>query len=304
MPKHPTLLHQFRSFYLQNNAEDIEKALEYFSIFGGTSWKVDMHKPLLELMETKIFKNYPYIHSDIAKVTFSNKLSHTLLSAMATGDRRVYSTFKRAHISREEGESALDTLLDSALIRFEYSVERPVNIDDDNSDKLSFMTPFMRFWFAFVSPFYKTIKEGDYSEVEKSFASREHEFYELIFKKLSFELLRKTFTEDPIVEVGSYWDKNAEIDILAKTQSGKLIAGSTKYKNTKVKKTELTKLKEQCAKAEFEPDMFVIFSKSGFTSELKALKGNDLKLFTIKSMKALVEDVSEKELIPCEGKKY
>lgn len=304
MPKHPTLLQQFRSFYLQNHADDMEKALEYFSVFGGTSWKVDMHKPLLELMETKIFKNYPYIHSDIAKVTFSNKLSHTLLSAMATGDRRVHSTFKRAHISREEGEAALDTLLDSALIRFEYSLERPVNSDDDNSDKLSFMTPFMRFWFAFVSPFYKTIKEGDYSEVEKSFASREQEFYELIFKKLSFELLRKLMIEDPIVEVGSYWDKNAEIDILAKTQSGKLIAGSTKYKNTKVKKTELSKLKEQCAKAEFEPDLFVIFSKSGFTSELKALKGDDLKLFTIKSMKALVEEISDKELIPCEGKKY
>lgn len=304
MPKHPTLLHQFRSFYLQNHADDIEKALEYFSVFGGTSWKVDMHKPLLELMETKIFKNYPYIHADIAKVTFSNKLSHALLSAMATGDRRVHSTFKRAHISREEGESALDTLLDSALIRFEYSLERPVNIDDDNSDKLSFMTPFMRFWFAFVSPFYKTIKEGDYSEVEKSFSSREQEFYELIFKKLSFELLRKIMIEDPIVEVGSYWDKNAEIDILAKTQSGKLIAGSTKYKNTKVKKTELSKLKEQCAKAEFEPDLFVIFSKSGFTSELKALKGDDLKLYTIKSMKALVEEISDKELIPCEGKKY
>lgn len=304
MPKHPTLLHQFRSFCLQNHADDMEKAIEYFSVFGGTSWKVDMHKPLLELMETKIFKNYPYIHSDIAKITFSNKLSHMLLSAMATGDRRVHSTFKRAHISREEGESALDTLLDSALIRFEYSLERPVNVDDDNSDKLSFMTPFMRFWFAFVSPFYKTIKEGDYSEVEKAFASREQEFYELIFKKLSFELLRKIMTEDPIVEVGSYWDKNAEIDILAKTASGKLIAGSTKYKNTKVKKTELSKLKEECAKASFEPDMFVIFSKSGFTSELKALKGDDLKLFTIKSMKALVEDVSEKELIPCEGKKY
>lgn len=304
MPKHPTLLHQFRSFCLQNHVDDMEKAIEYFSVFGGTSWKVDMHKPLLELIETKIFKNYPYIHSDIAKITFSNKLSHTLLSAMATGDRRVHSTFKRAHISREEGESALDTLLDSALIRFEYSLERPVNADDDNSDKLSFMTPFMRFWFAFVSPFYKTIKEGDYSEVEKSFASREQEFYELIFKKLSFELLRKIMIEDPIVEVGSYWDKNAEIDILAKTASGKLIAGSTKYKNTKVKKTELTKLKEQCAKASFEPDLFVILSKSGFTSELKALKGDDLKLFTIKSMKALVEDVSEKELIPCEGKKY
>ena len=75
-------------------------------------------------------------------------------------------------------------------------------------------------------------------------------------------------------------------------------------KITKVKITELSKLKEQCAKAEFGPDLFVIFSKSGFTSELKALKGDDLKLYTIKSMKALVEEISDKELIPCEGKKY
>lgn len=304
MSKHPTLLQQFRSFYLQNKLSDLEIAIEYFSVFGGTSWNVDTTKPLFDLIAHKILKNYTYIHADITKLTYSNKLSHALLTACATGDRRVYSSYKKARLSREEGNEALHALLRSEIVELEYSLERPVREEDDNSDKLNFISPFMRFWFAFVSPFYKTIKENDFSEVEKAFTNREQGFNDLIFEKLSCELLKKSLIEDPIVEIGSYWDKNAEIDILAKTQSGKLIAGACKYTNTKVKKTELSKLKEQCAKAELEPDIFVIFSKSGFSSELKTLKGDDLKLFTLKSLKPLVEEIGEKELIPCEGKKY
>jgi hypothetical protein len=304
MSKHPTLLHHFRSFYLQNRLDDLEIAIEYFTVFGGTSWNVDTTKPLFELISNKILKNYTYIHTDITKQTHSNKLVHALLSACATGDRRVFSSYKRARLSREEGNEALHALLRSELIELEYSLERPVREEDDNSDKLSFTTPFMRFWFAFVSPYYKTIKEGDFSEVEKAFTNREQGFSDLIFEKLCQSFLKKSFNEDPIVEIGSYWDKNAEIDILAKTKSGKLIAGSCKYTNAKVKKTELTRLKEKCALAEFEPDMFVIFGKNGFSSELKALKGNDLKLYTLKSLKPLVEEIKEKELIPCQGKKY
>lgn len=304
MSQHPTLLKQFRSFYLQNKLDDLEIAIEYFSVFGGTSWNIDTTKPLFELISAKILKNYTYIHTDITKLTYSNKLSHALLSACATGDRRVYSSYKKARLSREEGNEALHALLRSEIIELEYSLERPVREEDDNSDKLNFISPFMRFWFAFVSPYYKTIKEGDFSQVEKAFTNREQGFSDLIFEKLCQEFVKKSFAEDPIVEMGSYWDKNAEIDILAKTKSGKLIAGSCKYTNAKVKKTELTRLREKCTLAELEPDIFVIFGKNGFSSELKALKGNDLKLFTLKSLKPLVEEIKEKELIPCEGKKY
>lgn len=304
MSKNTSLLKQFRSFYFQNALSDLEKAIEYFSIFGGTSWNVDTSKPLNELIVTKVLKNYTYIHTDITKLTHSNKLSHALLSACATGDRRVYSSYKRARLSREEGNEALHSLLRSGLIELECSLERPLSEEDDNSDKLSFQSPFMRFWFAFVSPFYKSIKEGNYTEVEKAFMNREQSFCDLIFEKLSHALLQKTFTQDPIIEIGSYWDKNCEIDILAKTKSGKLIAGSCKYTQNKVKKTELSRLKEQCELAQLEPDMYVVFAKNGFSSELKSLKSETLKLFTLKSLKPLIEDVSEKDLIPCEGKKY
>lgn len=304
MSKYPTLLQQFRSFYFQNNPKDLEQAIEYFSVFGGTGWNVDMDKPLIELVETKLLKNYAYIHGDITKLTQSNKVSHSLLSAIAMGDRRMFSSFKRARLSREEGDAAVDTLYDCGLIALEYSLELPLNEEDHNSDKLNFIQPFMRFWFSFISPFYKTIKEGNYKEVKERLANREQGFCDLIFQKLSQELLKTSFQEDPILEIGSYWDKNVEIDVLAKTSSGKLIAGSCKYGDAKVKKTELSKLKEKCALAGLEPDIFVIFSKNGFTNELKSLKGETVKLFTLKSFKILVEDISEKDFIECEGKRY
>lgn len=304
MSKYPTLIQQFRSFYFQNNPKDLEQAIEYFSVFGGMGWSVDMDKPLLELVETKLLKNYAYIHGDITKLTNSNKLIHALLSAIAVGDRRMFSSFKKARVSREEGDEAVDKLYESGLIDIEYSLELPLKEEDHNSDKLNFVKPFMRFWFSFISPFYKTIKEGNYKEVKERFANREQGFNDLVFEKLSQELLKRNFQDDPVLEIGSYWDKNAEIDILARTSSGKLIAGSCKYVDAKVKKTELTKLKEKCTLVGLEPDIFVIFSKNGFTNELKSLKGETVKLFTLKSFKSLVEDISEKDFIACDGKRY
>ncbi len=304
MAKHPTILEQFRSFCFQNKPQELEQAIEYFSVFGGTSWSVDMTKSLEELIEGKVLKNYTYIHGDITKITQSDKVSHSLLSAVAMGDGRVHSALKRARISRNEGENAIDALCSKNLLKTEFPLESPPDSDEKIDEKLNFNTPFMRFWFAFVSPYFKTIKEGDFKEAKEQFANRKSEFYELTFKKLSMEVMKKSFKDDPIVEIGSYWDRNTQIDILAKTASGKIVAGVCKYSNSKAKKSELTKLQEQCEAAELTPDISVIISKGGFSNELKALKGEDMKLFALKNFKTLIEDLSEKDFIECVGKKY
>jgi len=101
MSKHPTLLQQFRSFCFQNNATDLEKAIEYFSVFGGMGWRVDLSRPLEELIEEKVLKNYRYIHGDLTKITHSKPTYHAMLTAIATGDRREYSAFKKVNIGRE-----------------------------------------------------------------------------------------------------------------------------------------------------------------------------------------------------------
>lgn len=304
MAKYPTLLEQFRSFCYQNKADDMERAIEYFSVFGGMSWSVDMSKSLEELIESKVLKNYTYIHGDITKITRSDKTCHAILSAAATGDSRVHSALKRARISRVEGEEAIELLCSKNILKREYSLESPPNEDEKIDEKLNFATPFMRFWFAFVSPYFKSIKDGDFKESKEAFSNRKSEFYELTFKKLSHELIKKSFKDDAIVEVGSYWDQRAKIDILAKTKSGKVLAGICKYSNQKAKKSELGRLQEECRVAELTPDIYVIVSKGGFSNELKALKGEDVKLFALKNFKTLIEGLSEKDLIECVGKKY
>ena len=308
MSKHPTLLQQFRSFCFQNNATDFEKAVEYFSVFGGMGWRVDLPKPLEELIEEKVLKNYRYIHGDITKITQSNNIHHSLLTALATGDRREHSAFKKSNVKREEGEESIDFLIENGLLVFDRSIEKPVDEKDANSDKLLFTQPFMRFWFSSISPYYKSIREGDYKEMKERWNHMKQGFTDLIYDQLVMELMKKSFKDDPkggyIASIGSYWDKNVEIDILAKRKSGKMIAGICKYSKSKANKSELTKLKEKCAQAELDVDTFVIFSKSKFSSEIKKEKGKNLKLFSTRNLTTLMDNLSEKDLLVNTNKKY
>lgn len=304
MSKHPTLLQQFRSFCYQNNAADIEKAIEYFAVFGGMGWNVDMSRPLEELIEEKVLANYRYLHGDLTKITQSNKAHHALLTALAVGDRREHSAFRRANLPRREGEISADFLIKNGLLFREKSQEDPADENEEISDRLLFTAPFIRFWFSSVSPYYKGIKEGDYTEVKERWANTKQAFFDPVYEGLVIALVKQSFKEDWITKIGSYWDKNGEIEILGQTKSGKIVAGSCRYSKAKANKAELAKLQEKCERAKLNPDILIIFSKSGFSSEFKKEKGEGLKLFALKNLRTLMEGLSEKDLLLNTNKKY
>jgi len=308
MSSHPSLLAQFRSFCYQNKATDFETAVRYFAVFGGMGWSVDMTQPLETLIEQKVLKNYRYIHGDITKITHSKPTYHAMLSAIATGDRREHGAFKKINIGREEGEELIDFLIKDGFLVFDKSIEKPIDEKDGNSDKLLFITPFMRFWFAIISPTYKSIKEQNYSEVKARWSGLKDDFTSLIYYQLILELVQLHFKEvfegDPIVSIGSYYDKNVEIDILAKRKSGAILAGACKYSKQKANKTTLTQLKEKCNQATLEVDTFVVFSKNKFSSEFKKEKSNTLQLFTLRNLSKLMDNLSEEDLILSTNKKY
>jgi uncharacterized protein len=304
MSKHPTLLQQFRSFCFQNNATDIEKAIEYFAVFGGMGYSVDISKPLEELIEEKVLKNYRYIHGDLTKITQSNKAHHSLLSAVALGDRREYSAYRRADLTRKEGEESAAFLIKFGLLSRQPSQADPIDENEEVSERLQFSAPFLRFWFFAVSPYYKGIKEGDFTEMKEKWENAKQSFFDQIYEGLVIALVKESFKEDWVAKIGSYWDKNTEIEILGKTKGDKVIVGSCKYSKSKANKSELSKLQEKCAKVELSPDIFVIFSKNGFSSEFKKEKSDTLKLYSLKNLKLLMDDLSEKDLLVNTNKKY
>ena len=116
------------------------------------------------------------------------------------------------------------------------------------------------------------------------------DFPDTVFEQLCHEFLIKSFQEDRIEQIGRYWDEQFSLDILGKTKSGKILVGSCKWVNSKIKKSELTFLKERCESLRIEADIFIIFSKNGYTSQLKSLKSDTVQLYTIKDLKKLLCD--------------
>ncbi len=308
MSKRPTLLQHFRSFAYQNSITNVDVALEYFSVFGGTGWDVDTSQSLDKLIVNKVLHNYESIHNGIIRYTHSNGLYHLLLSIIASGIEHEDDMFKKARTGRDKGEEAMDYLEMKSLLRFDASIEQPKEKSAEKSDKLFFEFPFMRFWFATVSPYYQTISKGNFTEFETKWNSLRGNFYILLSNQLVLELakqsLAKKFEKDPIVSIGSYYDKKIQITILAKRKSGKLIAGECKYSKDEAKINMITSLKEKCQKAQLDVDEFVLFSKNGFTSELAHLDDENLTLLTQNNLTTLLDDLSEKDLLVYKNKKY
>ena len=287
------LAKQFQIFYKEHKPKTVEEAIEKFAIFGGVEWgNIDTSKPSYELIEKLILDDYSYIRNDVNDITAGAPLYHSLLSAVAMGDGKTHSSYKRAKLDKEVGDKAILELVERGIIYVEKPKKEFTSWAENEQldNKIYFTTPFLRFWFAFVSPLFKGIRDKDYTEVKKRWENRETEFINLIFTQLSHTLIQESFKEEnKIKEISHYWDKKIELDIYAKTASGKTIVGSTKYTNTKVKKSELRRLQELCETAGINADIFVIVAKKGFSSELKALKSDTLKLYTLKNFKMLIE---------------
>ena len=51
----------FKDFCTTNNIENMQVAIQYFTVFGGLDIKIDTTKPILELIEKNILNNYNYL---------------------------------------------------------------------------------------------------------------------------------------------------------------------------------------------------------------------------------------------------
>ena len=308
MAKRPTLLQHFRSFAYQNNISDFDKALEYFAVFGGTGWDVDTSKSLDTLIKEKILCNYEPLHNGIIRFTHGNALYHLLLSHIASGIEHEDAVYKKARVGRDKGEEAIDYLEMKSLLRFESSVEKPLNSTDGLSDRVYFELPFMRFWFAVVSPYYKSISEGDFSEFEQAWGKLKDNFSILLSNFLVLELVqqhfKQKFSDDLIHSIGSYYDKQVHIEILAKRKSEQVLAGECKYSQKPAKINMLAMLKEKCDRVELEVTNYILFSKNGFEPELEALADTYLTLFTQNDLASLLHNLEEEDLLKYTNKKY
>ncbi|HIP20444.1 MAG TPA: DUF234 domain-containing protein [Sulfurimonas sp.] len=303
------LLEQFRSFYFRNYPNDMEIQISYFSVFGGLGWDIDTSKPIIELIQEIILENFDILNAKIQELIDTEPTHKRLLQALAVGDRRIFSAFNRAGLNNGNGGAALNYLQDIGLIQMEYSRERhPRDINPKAklkrrdarhriSHKVLFAHPFVRFWFYFIAPQIKNIKNKNYDVLLSSIQEHLNSYTSLIFEELSEVLLNYNLRDAQIVSSGSYWDANLEIDILTITDDEKIYVSECKWTNHIINKKELHKLREKCVKLDITPTQIILFSKRGFSKELQQLKSTTLALYSSEDFEALVKSSSKDKLI-------
>jgi hypothetical protein len=67
--------------------------------------------------------------------------------------------------------------------------------------------------------------------------------------------------------------------------------GECKYKNRKVCKSELSKLKQKAKISGIEVNRFALFSKNGFSNELVNSNSKDLLLFELNDFRKLLAPI-------------
>jgi len=306
---YPKLLEQFRSFYFRNFPDDMEKQIEYFSLFGGLGWNIDTTKPTYELIQTLVLDNYELLNVKMQELTLQDPSYKRLLQALATGDRRIFSAFNKAGLNNGNGGGALNFLQEAGLIQMEYSRERHPRDKNPNaqlkrkdarhriSHKVLFTHPFVRFWFYFIAPNIRAIQEGNTQVVLEQFKKKQYSYTSLVFEELSEVLLNYHLRDSQIISSGSYWDANLEIDILTITKDKKIYVGECKWKNHKVNKKELHKLSEKCMRLGIEATQIILFSKRGFSKELSQMRSASLALYSAEDFEMLLKSNSNEQLI-------
>jgi len=289
----------FSDFFQRNLPQEMEQCIELFSIFGGYNEAINTDEPIESLITHHILEHFETHRSHLLAPLQNDPLYLNLLHAISIGDRRQGSAFRRARIGKERGAEAFEFLRTSGYLTLERSREMPLErahpkqrfkkeIEHHRiSHKYRFTTPFMRFWFAFVEPFAKSIREENYQPFLHHFHDQFNAFVGFTFEELCDvyirEVLAPKFNCD-ILDSGSYWNREVEIDLFIETMEGETWAGECKWTNHKVNRKEFHKLEEKCSKLSISPDKILLFTKRGFSNELNDLKDKRLYRFSAEDL--------------------
>jgi hypothetical protein len=274
--------------------------MELFAVFGGIEGEIELD--FLDDLELLIRFSFVERYKEFSKLISPSYLLEEpyryILISIARGDGRLSNVFRKARVGDSLGMSIVNELIELGIVELEESREAPLKKYPNQKlekslrsykieAKIRFKLPFYRFWFGFVEPFSRELSEKKSQRFFINFQQHFSRLNSLVFEQLSNELLNQYYS-DKLKCAGSYWDVNSEFDILARTIEGETIVGECKYKNRRVCKSELTKLKLKAEISNLKADTYALFSKSGFSNELLNSRDKNLLLFELEDFRRLL----------------
>ncbi len=295
----------FKKFNIFFPYLNVKEQIENFAVFDGLELDtLQMKENIFENIKVNIIDNY-FKLKKYFKIYDDLKLQNeinTILQKIASGDRKQYAIYRtNKNISQNRGRVLHKKLYEQKIIKKEITREKLPKKTTHKllkkelrgyiaEDKIKFTKNFHRFWHTFITPFENELENKENKNIFENLEKNFDKFTSLTFEELSNELIKDKSYNLDIIESGGYWDKNMEVDLLARDINDKYIIGECKWTNQKICKNILRKLENKAKNLNYDIVKFALFSKNGFSNSLKAKKSDDVMLFDLNSFKRLNND--------------
>lgn len=251
--------------------------IEMYSITGGIPKYIlsfDRERTPLWNIEHNIFDRDNYLYSEPKFLLQGeiNDLSRyfSILQSIATGNTKISSISSQLDIPSNGLTPYISKLIELDILEKEI----PVTEDIKNSKKALYKIKdnYLNFWFNYVYPYQSYLEIGNLTYPLEKIKST----FDLWVSKVYENLLRESLMWNNkipflIRNLGRWWDKNEEIDIVALGEN-EILFGECKWSNKHVGLSVLYKLKEKAKVVKWKNDSrkeyYILFSKSGFSEEL------------------------------------
>ncbi|QOR01947.1 ATP-binding protein [Campylobacter sp. 2014D-0216] len=268
---------------------ELEKIFDFYSVFD--EFDFDLKLSLYENI-SNVFINHAF---DILSQLNLDENSLKALSVLSKNDRKRFSINKS--IPHFQALGIINKLLDKNILVLEKSQEKPAIKNKRQKvkkelrsyivqDKVVFKNHGLRFFFYFIYPNLSLIVSNKTEELLGIIKTNLENYQSLIFEFLCKDFLAKKLK---VEQVFSFWNYYCEIDLYY-CENNFCVLGEVKFKERKICKNILNILKNKAKQLQVQPNLYVLFSKRGFSKELVANKERNLLLYTLEDFKFLIED--------------
>ncbi|WP_261530007.1 DUF234 domain-containing protein [Campylobacter lari] len=280
---------KFGDFSKRCETLELESIFDFYSIFDEFEFdlKLSLYENILNVFILKAFDILVSLNLD------ENALK--ALSVLSKNDRKRYSINKS--IPHFQALGLINKLLEKNILILEKSQEKPIAKNKRQKvkkelrsyniqDKVIFKNQGLRFFFYFIYPKLNLIAMKKYNELIEFIQENLEKYQSFTFELLCKEFLAKKLK---VGQVYSFWNYYHEIDLYYH-ENNFCVLGEVKFKERKICKNVLNILKSKAKQLQIQPNLYVLFSKQGFSKELISNKERNLLLYTLEDFQFLIKD--------------
>jgi AAA+ ATPase superfamily predicted ATPase len=271
-----------------------EERVFAWGVFGGTPYYLDgveLDHDLGSVVRRSLLARQGFLHNEPeyvlrTELTEPNRY-FAILKAIAAGDATANEIAGTVGIDGKQISTYTGKLERLRLVEREV----PVTEDETRSrrGRYRIRDPLFRFWFRFVygnedryerlgAEAYETVVEPELPD----FVSRE-------FERLCGDALPELYPDETFVDIGRWWYKEHEVDVVGLADDGTMVAGECKFTSAPLDYGALASLESHAGEIRWTPDgtgvdrNYALFARNGFRESVReaAAGRDDLRLFDL-----------------------